>query len=514
MSNQSSGRLNHVIKNFLWSTGSQISIALMGLLSRKIFLRTLGDELLGVNSLFADVLGLFSFVELGFGTAISFLLYRPIAEDDNEKVRSLLKYLEHVYRCAGLALVVVSVCFYPFLGSLKTEVPLQDLRIYYILYQCNNLLGYVYVYRDSYVSSIQRDWERVRMITVFNLATTVLQIIIVSLGGSYLMYLIVGVVMAIARKVTTNVVFAHRYPLTNLKGAQPLEKEDKQFIFRKVRALIVHKLANAAISQTDSLIVSCMVGVLQWGFVSNYLVLRGTISSILDRTSAAILPSMGNLVAQESSQKHLEVFKLYNFFSHWLYAFCFVALCCLSSPFVELFFGTYRVLDQKVVFVFYFAFFIAGMRDSVGVLREANGAYEQDQWVTVAAAIVNLITSIFFVSTVGLPGVFLGTICCMLIFVVARPILLFRQYGVSSRPYFTELLGHIAVTLALYGLMRWIYLGIMGRFGLSLYSFAGMCVLTAILPNLLWLLIFCRNPNLQTLMRLLFAKITSRSHEK
>lgn len=49
---------------------------------RKVFLNQLGDELLSVNSLFSDIIGMMSIFELGIGTAIVFSLYKPFAADD------------------------------------------------------------------------------------------------------------------------------------------------------------------------------------------------------------------------------------------------------------------------------------------------------------------------------------------------------------------------------------------------------------------------------------------------
>ena len=85
-------RTNHVAKNILWAIINQAMMIALSLISRKIFLNVLGAELLGANSLFSDVISLFSFADLGFGTAVVFSLYKPIAENDQIKIKSLLQY--------------------------------------------------------------------------------------------------------------------------------------------------------------------------------------------------------------------------------------------------------------------------------------------------------------------------------------------------------------------------------------------------------------------------------------
>ena len=72
MKKEGINRSRNAALNAMWAVTSQLIIVVLGLISRKIFLGQLGAELLGINSLFSDVLMLFSFADLGFGTAIMF----------------------------------------------------------------------------------------------------------------------------------------------------------------------------------------------------------------------------------------------------------------------------------------------------------------------------------------------------------------------------------------------------------------------------------------------------------
>ena len=123
-------RTNHVAKNILWAIINQAMMIALSLISRKIFLNVLGAELLGANSLFSDVISLFSFADLGFGTAVVFSLYKPIAENDQIKIKSLLQYYNTIYRYVIIVLIAIALAFVPFLPSLKTTIPLGQLTFY------------------------------------------------------------------------------------------------------------------------------------------------------------------------------------------------------------------------------------------------------------------------------------------------------------------------------------------------------------------------------------------------
>lgn len=60
-----------------------------GFFTRVVFTRMLSEGYVGINGLFTDILNILSLSELGVGTAITYALYRPIAENDISKQRSL-----------------------------------------------------------------------------------------------------------------------------------------------------------------------------------------------------------------------------------------------------------------------------------------------------------------------------------------------------------------------------------------------------------------------------------------
>ena len=67
--------------------GTQIVQLIAGFISRTVFIYTLGENYLGISGLFSDVLSVLSIAELGVGSAITFSLYKPIADNDHKKIK-------------------------------------------------------------------------------------------------------------------------------------------------------------------------------------------------------------------------------------------------------------------------------------------------------------------------------------------------------------------------------------------------------------------------------------------
>ena len=68
------------------------------------------------------------------------------------------------------------------------------------------------------------------------------------------------------------------------------------------------------------------------------------------------------------------------------------------------------------------------MRRPVGTVKNASGVFYQDRYWALVEAIINLVVSIIGVKTIGLPGIFIGTIISgLLVPNIAGPYYLYRD---------------------------------------------------------------------------------------
>lgn len=77
---------------------------LLPFLSRTLMIHTLGNRYLGINGLFASILQVLNLAELGFGEAMVFSLYKPMAEQDTPRIQALLRLYRRVNRVIGLVM--------------------------------------------------------------------------------------------------------------------------------------------------------------------------------------------------------------------------------------------------------------------------------------------------------------------------------------------------------------------------------------------------------------------------
>ena len=82
---------------------------------RTIIIYKLGVEYVGLDSLYANIISMLSLAELGIGSAIVFSMYKPAAENDIEKLKSLNNLYKKIYMIIALVVLVIGLAIMPFI---------------------------------------------------------------------------------------------------------------------------------------------------------------------------------------------------------------------------------------------------------------------------------------------------------------------------------------------------------------------------------------------------------------
>lgn len=62
--------------------------------TRKAFLDQLGTDFIGLTGTLQSILGFLNLAELGVGTAIGYVLYKPLFDDDKIKINEIVSVLD------------------------------------------------------------------------------------------------------------------------------------------------------------------------------------------------------------------------------------------------------------------------------------------------------------------------------------------------------------------------------------------------------------------------------------
>lgn len=107
-------------------------------------------------------------------------------------------------------------------------------------------------------------------------------------------------------------------PYLKEKTKEQLPEDERKDIFRNIKAMLMHKLGNVVVNNTDNLLISSFVGVISVGIYSNYFLLIGSVRQVLDQIFQGITASVGNLGATEDEGRVKSIFETAFFIGNWL----------------------------------------------------------------------------------------------------------------------------------------------------------------------------------------------------
>ena len=410
------GRVKQAEKNIFFGYVSNFIILILGFWQRDIFISVLGKTLLGVNTLYADILSMLSLAELGIGTALNFSLYKPVANNDLEKIKSYMKLYRKAYLAIAGVISVIGLAITPFLPYLigageRGSVSVRDLTIYYLIFLFNTVSTYFVAYKYSLVNAQQKNYIQTNITTITKIITVVVQIVILLTTKNFLFYLLTQAVIELLQKIAVSIYFDHLYPYLRDKNVRKLTKEETDIVVTKSKALMFHKIGDVARLQTDSIIITYFIDVGSVGFVGNYNYIITYGANFINLIFNSVISGFGNLVATESKEKQYYIFRVYRFFACWLYGFAAVGFWLLLTPLVTgLWLDESWKLGQTVLTLILIDFYFKGGRTVLLNYKIAAGAFEQDKYLALIQGGVNLVISIIGAKWIGLAGVYVGTV--------------------------------------------------------------------------------------------------------
>lgn len=414
---------------------------------RFIFVKVLNEQYLGVQGLFTNIISMLSLAELGIGTAISFILYKPLAEKDYNKVSVIVTFLRKVYIAIGIVVLISGIIITPFLKYLVTGYTMGNLNIIFIMYFITLAVEYFLTYPETLLSADQKHYKISFILIGYTLITNVLQIIVLLVTKNFLIYILADVVMKIIKAVAINLYIKRYYPEVNFYNKEKLEKKEKNVFIKNVKSLFLYKIGDYLINGTDNIIISKIIDISTVGIYSNYLSTITIFRNIMFNIINGVTASFGNLIIKEKEDVQENVFNIMNFITYMFCGFVFCCLIFLFNDFTKLLYGNNYVLGMMEVIIICLNFYIATMLLPLESVKSAAGLYYEDRYISLIQATINVFISIILGLKIGLIGVLLGTfISYILTTVWERPIIIYKEiFKSNSIVYFKKYILQIFI---------------------------------------------------------------------
>ncbi len=459
---------------------------LVGFYSRKIFLDYLGDEVIGLNTTLGNILSFLNLSELGIGIAMATSLYKPIHDDNHDVIAEIITVQGILYKRIALLLCGLSipiVIALPYIFP-STECGILYVYVAYFVFLSGSVFSYLWNYRLVLIQTDQKNYKldpwinAVRFIKVFIQIT----LLIYSSFGIW-GWIVAEFAGNIFTVFVVNHVLKKEYPwLCQSKESPTVLLQRYHILLKKTKQLFVHKIASFVLTQTSPLVIYAFVSLTMVTYYSNYMMLIGYCTTLLNVVFSGIGASIGNLIAEGNKRHTMEVF--WELFTSriWIAGIACFALYIFIGPFISLWIGSKYLLEESTLLLLLLFMFIRISRTIIDSFREAYQLFG-DIWAPILEACINLGCSILFGYLWGLNGVLLGVNLSLIIIVMLwKPYYTFR-YGMKSSviPYFIQFGLHLIVLIT--G-------AIVAKFAMSIINNEESCVPTTIITIIVGLSIY------------------------
>lgn len=488
-------RLKNSALNFASGFFGRVLTILLNFIVRTIFIYCLNEAYLSINGLYSNILTVLSLAELGFGSAMVYRMYAPVAVKDYQKAAALLHFYKKIYAVIGAVIFGLGLCVIPFMDYIIKDKPdISGLTLYYIFFLINTTISYWFAsYKASVLYADQKEYIKTNVQNTMAILQSGLQIVLLLLFRKYLLYLLVQ----LAGNIFINLYVANlvdkRYPEIKEYRDSRLSSEERVQIRKDTEALVLSRFGHVALNGTDNIIISAVVGVLWVGRLSNYTLICDSVTSVLCQITAAITGSLGNFFATEDKHAGYALFRKVEFLNFWLYGFSFIALATLLDPFIQIWAGERFVLGLPISIAIAINFFVAGYMNTLWVFRSTIGLFKQGKFRPILVAILNIVLSIFLGKLWGVFGVLFATFLSRAaISLWYDPIVLHKYgFGVSCKPYFVRYLKRIMLLMVVLLVMLAIRRAVLPS-EVTVLRFILMTVMTAVVPNVVLGLVYHR----------------------
>lgn len=495
------GRMKQSAKNMASGFLYQAVTLILSFVSRTVFINTLGSEYLGLNGIFTDVLSLLSMADLGFGTAMAYSFYKPLAEHDEDKIASLVHFYNKIYNIIAITVTVIGLACVPFLKYIvNTEEEIPNLEWYYLFSLANIVISYLFVYKTTLMTADQKDYKIVNIRMWTTLIKTILQMVVLLETGNYMLYIIIGVAMQFLNNYIASKKTEKEYPyICNQIKSNKIDKEVEQNIIGNMKSVFIYKLSGTLFSATDNLLISVIIGTAAVGLYSNYLMLSSKLLLVEQIIFSSLVASIGNVIAKDRPEKRLQIFQAMQSASFIFCGIIAAGFVLLANDVITVWLGKEYTFSLVIVVAITLNTYFSCVLQPLWIYRDATGLYMKTKYMMLAGAALNIVLSIVLGKIIGIVGIILASaISRLCTYFWYEPKLLFKEYFNSkATQYYLSIFKNIILLGCVVGVLSYVYsFWIINNWVMLILKI----IVTGVICSAIFVLAYCRTEGFQIIL--------------
>lgn len=397
--------------NMISGLALQVCMIISGFILPKIILTYFGSEINGLVSSLNQFLSYISLVEGGITGVIIANLYKPIVENDNAKVSSILVTANRFYKKIGYIFIIYSIFLaivYPLLFD--SEYSFGFVAILTIILSINLLIQYMFsLTLKSILNADKKGYIISFCQIIITIANVVLALISIKIFPSIHVLKLISSILYFLQPI----VFG-RYVKDNYRidwSAKP----DNSLIKERWNGFAIN-LAAFIHNSTDIAILTIFTNLKTVSTYSVYYLVAGGLKQLISACLTGISHTVGQAYARNDYDEVNKKMDIYEYVVFILVYFFFTVAALLLTPFVQLY--TKNITDNNYYQPVFGVLLLMSEALYLIKIPHMNLAYSANKFkeVTIPSFVeagLNILISILCVGRYGMIGVVLGTIVGM-----------------------------------------------------------------------------------------------------
>lgn len=446
--------MSSIGKRFFLNSFSSISSQgiqlLFNFIIRREFINVFGIELLGLNSTFTNILSFLNLSELGIGFAITYHLYAPLKHKDYNTFNKFIYLYKKFYEKIIWIILFCGILLIPILPLFvkKSYDELIYLSIIFFLQLLQSLSTYIFSYRRIIFNVNEKNYIVSKYEMIFNIITSILQIIILFLIKNYYLYCIVVIIKNLLLNFLLHQLASKEFLYLDENHIKKSDiTEVKNQIVIDLKNVIIVKIGSYVLHATDYLLISMFFGAIASGKIANYSMIFITFQTLILTAMNSVQSIIGN-EAQSNNKDHVMniLCKYTNIMFFISIIFCPIAFC-LADNFILLWIGDEFLLPKIISLLYSINILLMMLSNPISLLFGSLGYYNYDKKFIILSASLNIVISIFLSQIIGILGILIGTMIATMIYWISRYNILKNIYFNDMAPYRKTLLINLICLL-------------------------------------------------------------------
>ena len=350
-----------------------------------------------------------SVVEGGLAFAAVYALYKPLADNDQDRINGILSGANRLYNYSGLifsGLVLIGTFIYPAFVQKEGISPLA-MGMLVLIIGAQGALEFFAI--GKYKALFTADQKSYVISLINALGATINAIIIIVLVRMHLDFVLVWLfsLSSFIIRTLAYIIYARtRYRNLNFKAKPDFKALDKRW-----DSLILQILGAVTVG-TPLLVITFMCGLLESSVYTVYNMVFASVLAILSTFNNGLSAIFGDMLVRNeriSSRGHISNMNISTMASWAGHTPVPPSLSCPSSESTH---GSDRckLYPPEIGLLFVFSGLLYNAKTPQGMLVISAGLYKETKYQTLAQAIINIVVSVALAPSLGIAGVLLGSV--------------------------------------------------------------------------------------------------------